>query len=154
MLEVELNILNPKKFYNIEDLFTKFKSLLLSLGECGIEKSTQEKQLFLTILAKLGPEYDVYVSNLHSGRSLFGANWKMPTMAQFIESLTQEQKKIIQMGLIKDPKSHALTMHDGKGSSKQNGKEKQNKKEGYSKPFNNSSGSKDSSDSKKKKKGK
>jgi hypothetical protein len=52
------------------------------------------------------------------------------------------------MGLMKDTKSHALTMHDGKWSSKQNGKE------GYSKPFNDSSGSKDSSDSKKNKKGK
>ena len=58
------------------------------------------------------------------------------------------------MGLIKDPKAHALTMHDGKGSSKQNEKEKHNEKEGYSKPFTDSSGSKDSSDSKKKKKGK
>ena len=46
------------------------------------------------------------------------------------------------MGLIKDPKAHALTMHDGKGSSKHNEKEKQNEKEGYSKPFNDSSGSK------------
>jgi hypothetical protein len=58
------------------------------------------------------------------------------------------------MILIKDPEAHALTMHDGKGSSKQNVKEKQNKKEGYSKPFNDSSSSKDSSNSKKKKKGK
>jgi hypothetical protein len=40
------------------------------------------------------------------------------------------------MGLLKYPKAHALTMHDGKGSSKQN------RKEGYSKPFNDSSGSK------------
>jgi hypothetical protein len=58
------------------------------------------------------------------------------------------EKKLIQMGLMKDPKSHGLTMHDGRGSSKQN------VKEGYSKPFNDSSGSKDSSDSKNKKKGK
>jgi hypothetical protein len=58
------------------------------------------------------------------------------------------------MGLIKDPKTHELTMNDGKGSSKQNGKEKQNDKEGYSKPFNDYLGSKDSSDLKKKKKGK
>jgi hypothetical protein len=50
------------------------------------------------------------------------------------------------MGLKKDLKAHALTMHDGKGSSKHNWKE------GYSKPFNDSSGSRDSSDSKKKKK--
>jgi hypothetical protein len=72
----------------------------------------------------------------------------MPTLAQFIESLTQEKTKLIHMGLMKDPKAHALTMHDGKWSFKQN------RKEGYSKSFNDSSGSKDSSDSKKKKKGK
>jgi hypothetical protein len=88
--------------------------LILSLGECVIDKSAQEKQLILTILSKLGLEYDVYVSNFHYGRCLFGTNWKMPMMAQSIESLTQEKTKIIQMGLIKDPKAHALTMHDGK----------------------------------------
>ena len=60
MLEVELNTLDPKSFDNIHDFFTKFKSLILSLGECGIDKSTQEKQLILTILAKLEPEYTVY----------------------------------------------------------------------------------------------
>jgi hypothetical protein len=146
MLEVELNTLDPKRFDNIQDFFTKFKYFLLILGECGIDKPTQEKQLILTILAKIGPEYAVYVSNFHSSRCLFGTNWKMPTLAQFIESLTQEQTKIIKMGLMKDPKAHALTMHDGKGSSKQNGNE------GYSKPFNDSSGSRDSLDSKKKKK--
>jgi hypothetical protein len=154
MLEVELNTLNRKSFDNIHDFFTKFKSFLFSLGECGIDKSTQEKQLILTILAKLGPKYVVYVSNFHSGRCLLDANWKMPTMDQFIESLTQEHTKLIQMGPMKDPKADALTMHDGKGSSKQNWKEKQNKEEGYSKPFNDSSSSKDYPDSKKKKKGK
>jgi hypothetical protein len=103
-------------------------------------------------LAKLGPEYTVSVSNFHSGRCLFGENgkckWKMPMLAQSIVSLTQEQTKLIHMGLMKDPKAHALTMQDGKESFKQN------MKEGYSKPFNDSSGSRDSSYSKKKKKGK
>ena len=88
MLEVELNTLDPKSFDNIQDCFTKFKYLLLSLGECGIDKSTQEKKLILTILAKLRLEYVVYVSNFHYGRCLLGRNWKMPTMAQFIESFT------------------------------------------------------------------
>jgi predicted ATP-dependent serine protease len=83
-----LNTLDPKSFDNIHDLFTKFKSLILILGECGIGKSTQEKQLILTILAKLGLEYIVYVSNFHSSRCLFGTNWKMPRMAHLIESLT------------------------------------------------------------------
>jgi hypothetical protein len=118
MLEVELNTLDPKSFDNIKDFFTKLKYLLLSLGECGIDNSTQEKQLILTILAKIGPEYAVYVSNFHSSRCLFGIIWKMPTLAQFMESLTQENTKLIQMGLIKYPKAHALTMHNGKGSSK------------------------------------
>ena len=78
----------------------------------------------------------------------------MPTIEKFIDSLTHEQEKIIHMDLIKDPKAHALTMHDGKWSSKHNGKERHNEKEEYSKPFNDSSSSKDSSDSKKKKTGK
>ena len=81
MFEVELNTLDPKSFDNMYDLFTKFKSLLLSLGECGIDKSTQEKQLILTILANLGPEYVVYVSNFHFGKCILGENRKMPTMA-------------------------------------------------------------------------
>jgi hypothetical protein len=95
MLEVELNTLDPKFFDNIHDFFTKFKSLILSLREYGIDKSIQEKQLILTILAKLGLEYVVYISNFHSGRCPFGTNWKMPTLTRFIESLTQEQKKLI-----------------------------------------------------------
>jgi hypothetical protein len=81
MLEVELNTLDPKSFDNIQDFFTKFKYFLLILGECGIDQSTQEKQLILTILANLGPEHTVYVSNFHSGRCLFGTNWKIPMLA-------------------------------------------------------------------------
>jgi hypothetical protein len=41
MLEVELNTLDHKFFDNIQYFFTKLKYLILSLGECGIEKSTQ-----------------------------------------------------------------------------------------------------------------
>ena len=46
MIEVELNTLDPKSFDNIKDFFTKFKSLILSLGECGIDKSTKRNNLF------------------------------------------------------------------------------------------------------------
>jgi hypothetical protein len=95
MLEVELNTLDPKSFDSIHDLFTKFKYLILILGECGIDNYKQEKQLILTILSKIGPKYVVYVSNFHSGGYLLGENWKIPTMAEFIESFTQEHTKII-----------------------------------------------------------
>jgi hypothetical protein len=152
MLEVKLNTLDPKIFDNIQDFFNKFKYLILSLGECAIDKSTQEKKLILTILSKLGPKYVVYVSNFHSGRCLLGANWKMPTISK---------TKHIHMGLMKDPKEHALTMHDVKGSSNHKSKKKRNellhpksKKEGYSKPFKDSPSSKYSSNSKGKKKNK
>jgi hypothetical protein len=62
MLEVELNTLDSKSFDNIQDLFTKFKYLILILASNGIDKSKQVDQLILTILAKLGPKYFVYVS--------------------------------------------------------------------------------------------
>ena len=80
MLEVEVNTLDPKSFDNIQDFFTKSKYLILSLESCGIDKSKQEDQLILTILAKLGPKYDVYVSTFHSSKYLLGSKWNMPTM--------------------------------------------------------------------------
>jgi hypothetical protein len=95
MLEVELNTLDPKSFDSIQDFLTKFKSLILSLTSCGIDKSKQVDHLILTILAKLGPKYVVYVSTFHSVRYLMGTNWKMPTMDQFIDFLTRDQEKLI-----------------------------------------------------------
>jgi hypothetical protein len=73
MLEVELNTLDPKSCDNIQDFFTKFKYLILSSEYYGIDKSEQVDQLILTILAKLGPKYVVYVSTFHSGRYLLGS---------------------------------------------------------------------------------
>jgi hypothetical protein len=67
----------------------------------------------------------------------------MPSLEAFIESLTQEQNKLINMGKIKGPKAHALTVQDGNGHQYQKYKDKDKrkacenpKKEGYSKPFN------------------
>ena len=37
----------------------------------------------------------------------------MLSLEDFIESLTQEQTNLINMGTIKGPTAHALTMHDG-----------------------------------------
>jgi hypothetical protein len=53
-LEEELNSLDPKNFDNLQYFFTKFKSLLYELKECGINKSKQERQLVLSIMEKLG----------------------------------------------------------------------------------------------------
>jgi hypothetical protein len=56
MLKVELFTLDPKTFDNLQYFFTKYKDLLLQLKACGVDKSKDEKQMFLTILSKLGPE--------------------------------------------------------------------------------------------------
>jgi hypothetical protein len=73
----------------------------------------------------------------------------MHSLEAFIESLTQEKSKLINMGKIKVPKVHALTVQDGSGHQYQKSKEKDKRKahanpnkEGYSKPFNDASGSK------------
>jgi hypothetical protein len=148
MLEVELNSLDLRNFDNIQDFFMKFKSLLLHLKGCGIDKSTQHSQLILSILEKLGPDYVVFVSSFHTNRFTSGWPGKL-TLDQFIESLMHEQYKLIKMGIIKGPNVHALVVHERNNTSNSKSKKKgkgkvhaEPKKEGYSKPFDDSSGSK------------
>jgi hypothetical protein len=73
MLEVEFLTLDPKTFDNLQDFFTKYKDLLLQLKACGVDKSKEEKQMVLTILSKIGPEYSFFVSTFHSVRLTSGA---------------------------------------------------------------------------------
>jgi hypothetical protein len=68
MIEVELLILDPKTFDNLQYFFTKYKHLFSQLKACGVDKSKVEKQMVLTILSKLGPEYSMFVSTFHSVR--------------------------------------------------------------------------------------
>jgi hypothetical protein len=148
MLEVYLLTLDPKSFDNIQDFFTKFKDLLSQLKACEVDKSVKEKQMVLTILSKIGPEFSVFVSTFHTVIFASGATWKMPSLEDFIESLTQEKTKLINMGTIKGPRAHALTVHDGNHKyqkSKDKDKWKAHahmKKEGYKKTFIDASGSK------------
>jgi hypothetical protein len=148
MLGVELLTLDPKIFDNIQDFFTQFKDLLSQLKACRVDKSTEEKQMFLTILSKLGPEFFVFVSTFYTVRFASRATWKMPSLEDFIESLTQEQTKLINMGTIKGPRVHTLTVHDGRQKyQKYKYKDKQKghahtKKEWYTKPFTDASESK------------
>jgi hypothetical protein len=60
-LENELISLSPIHFSNLQELFTKFKSILIELNACGVKK--EEDQLILSILSKLGPKYFVFVSS-------------------------------------------------------------------------------------------
>jgi hypothetical protein len=104
--------------------------------------------MVLTILSKLGPEFSVFVSTFHSVIFTSGATWKIPSLEDFIESLIQEQTKLINMGKIKGPNVHSLTVQDGSHQhQKYKYKDKRKahahlKKEWYSKPFTDASGSK------------
>jgi hypothetical protein len=141
MLEVELLTLDPKIFDNIQYFFTKFKDLLGQLKACGVDKSKEEKQMVLTIFFKIGPKLFVFISTFHTIIFNIGATWKMPSLEDFIESLTQEKTKLINIGAIKGPREHALTVHDGshkyhKSRDKYNKKSHAHmKKVGYTKPF-------------------
>jgi hypothetical protein len=148
MLEVEILTLDSKRFENIQDFFTKFKDLLSQLKDCGVDKLKEEKQMVLTILSNIGPEYSVFISTFHTIIFSFGSTWKMASLEDFIESLTQEQTKLINMGAMKGHRVHALTVHDGSHKYmkyKDKYKRKSHahtKKEGYTKPFTDASGSK------------
>jgi hypothetical protein len=148
MMEVELLTLDPKSFDNIQDLFTKFKDLLSQLKASGVDKSKEEKQMVLTILSNIVPKFYVFISTFHYVRFNSRATWKMPSLEDFIESLTQEQTKLINMCKIKGPKVHALIVQDGSQKyQKYKDKDKNKahahpKKEGYTKPFIDASGSK------------
>ena len=65
-LEIELFSPSPSNFDSLKGFFTKFKSLVLMLKKCGIEKA--DDQLILSILSKLGPDYSFFVSNFHANR--------------------------------------------------------------------------------------
>ena len=72
-----------------------------------------EDQLILSILTKLNAYYSVFVSTFQTVR-LTTPNWKMPTLDAFIQSLTSENDKLIQMGIIQSSKDLALVARGDK----------------------------------------
>ena len=79
----------------------------------------------LSVLRKLGYEYSLFVSTFHSGRASI-PNWNIPSLDIFVESLIQEQDKLVQMGVLKISNNQDLPMLDStnaQGKGKQNGKD-------------------------------
>ena len=93
----------------------------MQLKQCGIEK--KEEKLVLAILSKLGPNYLMFVSNFHA-TNLTARAWKMPNITEFMESLTQEQDKLVMMGTIKPSKDQDLVAGDSRVDSKSKKKSK------------------------------
>ena len=97
----------------------------------------------MTILLKLGPNYSVFVSTFHATK-LTAQTWKMPNLAEFMESLTQEKDKLVMMDAIKPSKDQALFAGDLRVGSKGNKKSKNppKKKRDKEKSLEDPSGSK------------
>ena len=114
--------MSPNNFESLHLYFSKFKALVLQLKQCGIEK--KDDQLVLAILSKLGPNYSVFVLTFHATK-LTAQAWKMPSLADFMESVTQEQDKLVMMGTIKPSKDEDLVAGDSIVDSK--GKKKAKK---------------------------
>ena len=88
-LEIELfSLSQPSNFDSLEGFFTKFKSLVLIIKKCGIEK--EYYKLILSIVSKLGPDYSVFVSTFHATR-LVVPKWKIPSLNSFLDSLTRRK---------------------------------------------------------------
>ena len=77
----------------------------------------------MAILSKLGFDYYVFVSAFHATNLIF-QSWKMPSLANFMESLIQEQDKLVMMGTIKPSKDQDLVVGHSNMDSKVNNKAK------------------------------
>ena len=111
--------LQPSNFETLTYFFTKFKHIVLLLKQCKVEK--EDDQLILAILSKIGADYSVFESTLCAGK-LTTPGWKMPSINAFIESLTSEHDKLVQMGIIRSSRDQALYVSgpkDMKGKVKQ-----------------------------------
>ena len=100
-IENDLISLSPSRFESLQLYFSKFKVLVLQLKHRGIQK--KEEKIVLAILSNIGPHYLVFFSTFHSTK-LIARSWKIPKLSDFMESLTQEQDKLVMMSTIKPSK--------------------------------------------------
>ena len=81
----------------------------------------EDDQIILSILSKLRDEYLVFIYAFHAGK-LTTPRWKIPSINAFIEPLTSEHDKVVQMGIIRyshDQSLFASGPKDLKGKGKQ-----------------------------------
>ena len=94
----------------------------------------------------LGLNYSVFVSTFHA-TNMIAQTWNIPSLVDFMESLTQEQDKLAMMGTIKPSKYQDLVVGDSKMDSK--GKNKSNPNKPHDQKKDKSKSHEESSSSKK-----
>ena len=104
-LENDLMSLQTRNFMTLNDFFTNSKHLVLLLKQCEVK--TEDDQLILPILSKIGADYSIFFSTFRAGK-LITPGWKIPTLNAFIESLIEEHDKLLQMGIIRSSRDRAL----------------------------------------------
>ena len=67
----------------------------------------------MAILSNIGLDYSLFVSTFHATKLTHRA-WKIPNLADFMESLIQEKYKLVMMGTIKPSKDQDLVVGDSK----------------------------------------
>ena len=77
----------------------------------------------MSIVLNLGHEYAVFVLAFHA-TELTIRNWNIPSLVDFIESLTWEQEKLVVMATIKPSKDKSLVVIDLEVDSKGNKNDK------------------------------
>ena len=122
--------LQSSNFETLNDFFTKFKHIVLLLKQYKVEK--EDDQLILPILSKLGDHYSLFISTFRVG-NITTHGWNIPSLNTFIESLTSEHDKLVQMGIIRS--SHDQALHvSGPKYLKCKGKKQKNPKNKFKAP--------------------
>ena len=70
--------------------------------------------MILSILSKLGLDYNIFVSTFHSTKLDLGNSYKIHTLDVFVASTLQDKDKLSQMGLQNTSKVHSLASNEGK----------------------------------------
>jgi len=81
----------------------------------------EDDQIILSILSKLRDEYSFFISAFRAWK-LTTPRWKIPSINSFIESLTSEHDKVVQMAIIRSSHDQSLFASgpkDLKGKGKQ-----------------------------------
>ena len=108
IIENEVIYLEPNNLESVQQLFSKFKYLVMQCKQGGIEKN--DEQLVFSIMSKFGSKFFVFVSTFRS-RRLNTPNQKTTSLNASIESLIQEQDNLIHTGTLKSSKD--LSLLDG-----------------------------------------
>ena len=110
-LDSDLIMLILSSFDTIRDFLTNIKYLRLQLKLCGIYKD--EKQLVLSILSKLGPDYSTFISTFYATNNSLIVAWKIPYLDNFVAELTREEDKLVKMGAFQNSKACSLALNRG-----------------------------------------